>query len=199
MTDPSTVRYDIYKHVDSDSDCGVPGLALQQPSHRDVCPSCRQPVTYVRTELVRDELPSAPYSRDMIASLPNYERTLFLGMVMESIRGNCTVLTDRLGIIGAIVDIGVGEYLDDSFLDATERRAKRLYHRKRITYAVADGRDFRGTKPGTYGALWEQVETDPGVMRELARYIPNDWTWTNRRFRTLDGEQGGGPTAGGDQ
>jgi hypothetical protein len=147
---------------------------------------CDNELVYSHTIEYDESLPEVPdFRRTYIEALSDYERALLLGMTMESIRGSWTQLNKRLGIIGYICDVGVGEQLSDDFINSTKDNAQRLWRRRHLPHKHPDGRLFRGNYDGTYGKLWDEVEQDIETMESLASFIPNDLTWDDFMFERM--------------
>lgn len=145
------------------------------------CWNCETELEEAGEEEVATEFPEVSEEiQEFIEGLTDYERALYLGMTMESLRGNWRTAERRLAIIGAICEEGVGDVLSDEFMERTENRARNSLVKVRGTHQHFDGRRFRGSHDGCYGKLWEEVEKDEDAMRRLVAYIPNDMTWQSR-------------------
>lgn len=145
------------------------------------CWKCDSELVEAGEEEVSAEFPEvSPEIQEFIEGLTDYERAVYLGMVMESLRGNWSTSKRRLGIIGAICEEGVGDELSDEFMERTENRARGALVKERGKYQHFDGRRFRGESNGCYGKLWREVEKDEDLMRRFIGYIPNDKTWQSR-------------------
>jgi hypothetical protein len=189
--------YYIYEHRDGE-DCNETmggGRAVheqRQDFDKDSTPpcsgiNCENDLVFERTVTVEDALPDPPeFRQEFIDGLSAYERALMLGMAMQSIRGNWRQLRKRLGIIGYICEVGVGDHLSEEFIDRTESTARSLLRKRKVAYRYPDGRAFRGQGDGRYGKLWEAVEKDPTKMRPLASHLPNDMTWDAWKFDQME-------------
>jgi hypothetical protein len=147
---------------------------------------CETPLVFKRKETIKDEFPEpSEQAEEYINELSNHERALLLGMSMESVRGSWVQLEQRLSIIGHLCEVGVGDQLSDGFIEEVEKTGKMLWRRERVDHLHPDGRAFRGDTDGRYGKLWQEVEQDIQIMKRLSEHIPNDLTWTPRKFQQI--------------
>lgn len=184
----NTITYEIYKHA-SPTSCSEGPLSYRKDrgGHRDECFMCDTELEQVDTEVISTELVDPDDSViEQCERCSDYERAVFLGMNMESLRGNWSQVTERCAIVGAICDMGVGDELSDEFLESARSKAVTLTVRKRATGQYPDGRMFRGQTDGCYGKLWDEVDKDPQIMRRFATYIPHDMTFDKHYFDRLD-------------
>lgn len=147
-------------------------------------------LVYQRTVEIKTTVPEPSNKKvEFIDNLSSYERELYLGMVMESMRGSWLQPKERLQIIVYLCESNIDGYLSEEFLQTTKESAKGMYRRIKLPHKHIDGRQFRGNHDGCYGKLWNIVPKDIEIMRELSSYIPNDESWYEYKFEKLEEEQ----------
>lgn len=111
------------------------------------------------------------------------ERTVYLGMLMESIRGSWTAPGRRQGIIEEILGIPPSRNrrysltLRPRFVDTLERSARDYGEQVRAD-RYNDGRFYRGESG--YDGIWASTGGDVTyeMLTGLSYFVPDDQTWT---------------------
>lgn len=194
---PITLTYHIYKHKDNEEcvDNVTETQAINDknndPTEPIPCvnPDCSAELIHDYTHVVDNTFPLIDTEKETrIDELSTHERTVLLGMLLQSLSRNWGNIESRLGMIGYICNMENGTELSPETLHPIREACLTLYTRNQLPPKTHDGRRFRGNGDGTFNAVWKHTNKTKDELKKLRHYIPNDTHWTKENIESLHTE-----------